>query len=55
MELCKTCGMPYKLYKPYMGEMCEYGGDHDKPKLTDPNPSSPTNVAQKLEEEKTDE
>jgi len=19
MEICKTCGLPYKLYKPYMG------------------------------------
>jgi hypothetical protein len=30
MEMCKTCGLPYKLYKPYMGEMCACGGDHSE-------------------------
>lgn len=28
MEICKTCGLPYKLYKPYMGDMCDFNGNH---------------------------
>lgn len=25
-KICIGCGYPYKLNKPYMGEMCDTGG-----------------------------
>lgn len=28
-KICPGCGLPYKLGKPYMGEMCDTGGECD--------------------------